>query len=846
LCGISAVSGRIQGVNDGLITVGVISRDRHMERKDVIADLLQAAAEFNSRKLWKRFSNSDCFGVRIAGEDELMLGVVLGGAGEEYGLSLFRGPGAAACLAALMDSEGMGDDAMEDLDMLGFSMEAFGNLLPETQATLREAGQHPRYDEQVPHFLAKAARNRAGFPGESDLRLLLLVLRGVVKADKKKMLRPTRLDEEGEVCVLNISGEAAVPQVTVTQERLPRGGGARTIPFVAERLDLKGLPHLDATWLVGMPTAPVGIAGDDRITQMVLVVDETSEYIFQGKPVMGGELGEAVGIVTRTFHGSGRRGAKGLPRKIVFSSRKLHDAMAPVLEPAGVECVFEPEIPALQAVMADLVVYLGKDPSSCAARRDAPEALKGGVPAPEDLKGWKEADRRLYGRLMQQFESDRRLQSSHAVKRYFDDDDLDYYVQEHEKQGVLGAYMAWAILDYRPNKTSQTQAEKMLEEGLPEAEAILLRARMDSCPTLFRVAGHDPKAGTIDLEDVLLGGSVTAHDRMMSENIEDGIFFAARAFRAGSFHFVELAGPPLGPMMGQEAVEFLRKCGMEFTPEGLRKDAHRFGWLWQWIDDWEASRKPMELRNTDGEKLLWHTASFSVANPDETRKAMMKRPDIEWDEEADELVWNKPTEPGRGMMGETVTLGRIEFVGDEFVLTVNSAERLARARKWLEKLPGAAFKSVRTRHWDEAEKDRPLDERISPAAPVEMTPELNAAVQEMMNKHYMAWVDMSLPALGGKTPRQACRSEAGRQQVLTLIRTMPDPMGPGSVRVPREAMMRELGLNEVAPTLAAAGQEIPQAPIPIEAMAPKPKVARNAPCPCGSGRKYKKCCGRES
>ena len=31
-------------------------------------------------------------------------------------------------------------------------------------------------------------------------------------------------------------------------------------------------------------------------------------------------------------------------------------------------------------------------------------------------------------------------------------------------------------------------------------------------------------------------------------------------------------------------------------------------------------------------------------------------------------------------------------------------------------------------------------------------------------------------------------------------------------------------------------------PIPIVETAPK--IGRNAPCPCGSGRKYKKCCGR--
>jgi uncharacterized protein YecA (UPF0149 family) len=26
--------------------------------------------------------------------------------------------------------------------------------------------------------------------------------------------------------------------------------------------------------------------------------------------------------------------------------------------------------------------------------------------------------------------------------------------------------------------------------------------------------------------------------------------------------------------------------------------------------------------------------------------------------------------------------------------------------------------------------------------------------------------------------------------------------------------------------------------------APSPTVGRNDPCPCGSGKKYKKCCGR--
>ena len=50
-----------------------------------------------------------------------------------------------------------------------------------------------------------------------------------------------------------------------------------------------------------------------------------------------------------------------------------------------------------------------------------------------------------------------------------------------------------------------------------------------------------------------------------------------------------------------------------------------------------------------------------------------------------------------------------------------------------------------------------------------------------------------------------------------------------------------------APTGAPPpGMELPQAPKPIAPIRHDgPKVGRNDPCPCGSGRKYKKCCGSE-
>ena len=152
----------------------------------------------------------------------------------------------------------------------------------------------------------------------------------------------------------------------------------------------------------------------------------------------------------------------------------------------------------------------------------------------------------------------------------------------------------------------------------------------------------------------------------------------------------------------------------------------------------------------------------------------------------------------------------------------------------------------------ELPEDRPADETVSGPEPVETTPELSTAVQDMLDEHYMAWLDMRLPALGGRTPREACRTASGRQKVAMLIRTMPDPGGPAPVRVPREAMLRELGLDGAAgpgssksqpsaPRPAAAG---PLAAEPPSDPLPPRKAGRNEPCPCGSGKKYKKCCGR--
>jgi uncharacterized protein YecA (UPF0149 family) len=73
--------------------------------------------------------------------------------------------------------------------------------------------------------------------------------------------------------------------------------------------------------------------------------------------------------------------------------------------------------------------------------------------------------------------------------------------------------------------------------------------------------------------------------------------------------------------------------------------------------------------------------------------------------------------------------------------------------------------------------------------------------------------------------------------------------------------VKEIGGNELIDTAAKLRRAFPDAlaefarlaravqKVPLrhsglsESPPSRPKVGRNEPCPCGSGRKYKKCCG---
>jgi SEC-C motif-containing protein len=100
-------------------------------------------------------------------------------------------------------------------------------------------------------------------------------------------------------------------------------------------------------------------------------------------------------------------------------------------------------------------------------------------------------------------------------------------------------------------------------------------------------------------------------------------------------------------------------------------------------------------------------------------------------------------------------------------------------------------------------------------------PSTRPASRELSDPADLRWEGLEIISAGGGP-------EFGEVEFIAHFH---GPAGPGRVRE-RSRFVYEQGrwwyLDGVTPPLRSAG----------------PKIGRNDPCPCGSGRKYKQCCGR--
>jgi hypothetical protein len=187
---------------------------------------------------------------------------------------------------------------------------------------------------------------------------------------------------------------------------------------------------------------------------------------------------------------------------------------------------------------------------------------------------------------------------------------------------------------------------------------------------------------------------------------------------------------------------------------------------------------PRKLVNTDGEEVVLTSDhfAFDVKARDEIVSALRTLAGVEPpddDSDADEPFTFLRDGNAVHKSWENTVIGKAFLRGTNLVVETNSVERADALRRRIEERCGSLVRHRAREHADPLSIAARRAERGAPARPFEAPPpEALGILEELKTKFYEQWVDDRIPALGGKTPRQAVRTKTGRRQVDLLLREM--------------------------------------------------------------------------
>ena len=232
------------------------------------------------------------------------------------------------------------------------------------------------------------------------------------------------------------------------------------------------------------------------------------------------------------------------------------------------------------------------------------------------------------------------------------------------------------------------------------------------------------------------------------------------------------------------ALKLRKRAALRLTTDQLRGCAPVFTSAWLFTTLPRALHPPQPtFCNSDGDDVMFHDLRFPFA-ADMTQEEVAACLDgVKNFRPEGRRFWNwlaprrsRRRKQASGMMLDTqmegtTMLGSLELKGKSLLVMVNSAQRAEKVEALITKAAGERLKrpltTVRTveQMMEEEGPEEPEEDEVG------IPPEIARQItHEYMDKHYRETLDAPVPSLGGKSPRQAIRSAAGRKQVLEWLK----------------------------------------------------------------------------
>jgi hypothetical protein len=329
-----------------------------------------------------------------------------------------------------------------------------------------------------------------------------------------------------------------------------------------------------------------------------------------------------------------------------------------------------------------------------------------------------------------------------------------------------------------------------------------LAAQQKSWLSIWEVEDVDPGKAIV-LHDLLTGERRTVHEVSASKVAKRHYALLGRIVDAGSVSLIcGMHGIPLRPAQVAPVIETVRRALRRRTavaPERLRESSIVWKMLNAWSDAIERFQTLPTLVNTDGDPLLLTQDRWSFA-PAKRKEIVAQIETIEGTEAEESEsgdVFIVVREGNRQHKDwDNTIIGRIEISDVAILSDTNSIARADALRLRIEEACQGLVHRGKRSHTDPTAALAQAPE--SPREPARTpTPEEQAIVLEYKERHYAQWLHDSIPALGGKTPREAARTKNGREKLETILKEieLTESHVPESARYNVHKLRRELGLQ---------------------------------------------------
>ena len=220
-----------------------------------------------------------------------------------------------------------------------------------------------------------------------------------------------------------------------------------------------------------------------------------------------------------------------------------------------------------------------------------------------------------------------------------------------------------------------------------------------------------------------------------------------------------------------------------------------------YLDTVIAMFRPPQLMNSDNDPLLPQKVHFDVESADAAFHALkdLAEGHSEYVLRSDatvadglivkaEIPWLGGTKEARKRLGGPVLLGTINIDHSKLIISVNSTKRAKKIRRLVEKRLGteAVYKTTLIepiepeveRMWAAAASgsSKPAaegraqgTERTGVISLADLPAEVRLKLEETARQHWVTWFDLPVPALNNMTPREAAKTEEGRELLESLL-----------------------------------------------------------------------------